>query len=169
MYVVFGVADLEHSGPEQRASPTNNIAATSDELPLQTPVLRYYSRRGNIGFTDHGHVENILSASINGLMTDEYWFTLQEWRLTELTMRESMNSFKAFERDPRVSTELPVDTFTGKPADICVICQQCFERNDGVANLACTHTLHYSCMAEWVKYKAECPVCRRCIPVHCKS
>ena len=169
MYVLFGFTDAEDSGLDQRVSPANDAAAASDELPLQTPLLRYFSRRGGSGFADHGQVEDILSETVFDLMTGESWFTLQEQRLLNLTIRESMDSVKTLERDPRVSTELPLETYTGKPTDICVICQQRFRRNEGVSNLVCTHTLHYYCLEEWVKYKAECPVCRRGIPVRCQS
>lgn len=47
--------------------------------------------------------------------------------------------------------------------DICTVCQSCLSRK--VTTTECQHTFHYPCIAEWVKYKPSCPVCRHPIPV----
>ncbi|KAM3134144.1 hypothetical protein pb186bvf_013765 [Paramecium bursaria] len=42
----------------------------------------------------------------------------------------------------------------------CAICITDFKRNDKVRILNCAHKFHDECSAEWLKRKAECPVCR---------
>lgn len=48
-----------------------------------------------------------------------------------------------------------------------VLCSICCETilDELISPLKCHHIFHTSCLEEWVKYKAKCPVCRKDIPV----
>jgi hypothetical protein len=43
----------------------------------------------------------------------------------------------------------------------CSICFELFNNNDNVIILNCNHVYHNNCINEWVKYKSECPICRK--------
>ena len=47
-----------------------------------------------------------------------------------------------------------------KRKETCSICQENYSCNQEVYWLSCKHICHKECLDEWVKYKAECPVCR---------
>ena len=46
----------------------------------------------------------------------------------------------------------------------CMICMQDFNQDDKVVNNC--HIFHYDCINEWVKYKPECPTCRKKIEIN---
>jgi predicted nucleic acid-binding Zn ribbon protein len=48
---------------------------------------------------------------------------------------------------------------------ICPVCQVKIEKGDTVCKPVCSHIVHRDCLSEWVKYKQECPMCRKAIPV----
>lgn len=57
---------------------------------------------------------------------------------------------------------------TEKKANVntaCSICQEDFDPTQDTAVLTCGHMFHPKCVEEWGKYKPECPVCRKKIPV----
>ena len=48
----------------------------------------------------------------------------------------------------------------------CSVCQNTFKLGDILSTLQdCSHTFHHSCLQEWGKYKQECPLCRKAIPI----
>jgi hypothetical protein len=50
-----------------------------------------------------------------------------------------------------------------KRKEICCICMENFSCNQLVYWLDCKHIFHENCLCEWVKYKNECPTCRKTI------
>jgi hypothetical protein len=44
--------------------------------------------------------------------------------------------------------------------DLCTICMNHYELDEKIINVICKHSFHMSCLSEWVKYKAVCPICR---------
>jgi hypothetical protein len=49
--------------------------------------------------------------------------------------------------------------------DACAVCQSEFQKEEKVTTLDCDHTFHVSCIEEWGRYKAQCPMCRQEIPI----
>lgn len=47
----------------------------------------------------------------------------------------------------------------------CAICLDPISGDDNIIELECSHVFHYDCISSWVKYKAECPQCKKCIDV----
>jgi len=112
------------------------------------------------GVSDFDIVDNLL----NGIMyTERRMYTEQriDNRMMEIAMRESLDQYKTQEKKPNVELciqgELATKDHLNKS---CVICKSDLELNDKITVLECKHILHTECIAEWVKYKSECPTCR---------
>ena len=47
--------------------------------------------------------------------------------------------------------------------DICIVCQDSFGESDEVIALPCDskHIFHNACIAEWLKTKTICPICKK--------
>ena len=86
---------------------------------------------------------------------------MSEERMMAIARRESLVHYKTQEKKPHIKIGI-----TSKIADEslidenCAICMSKFDVGENITNLECKHTLHTDCIAEWVKYKSECPVCR---------
>jgi hypothetical protein len=50
-----------------------------------------------------------------------------------------------------------------KPETECTICQEEFVDKEEVVRLSCEHFFHVSCISQWLKVNATCPVCRHSI------
>ncbi len=70
-------------------------------------------------------------------------------------------------RDPTV--QLDIDERLCRSTDLdheCTVCQNKYKLEERLTCLKmCNHTFHLSCIKEWGKYKQECPLCRKPIPV----
>ena len=76
-------------------------------------------------------------------------------------MEESLNFYNTQEKKPNIKLNVKSNRATLRLAkDMCVICNSNFIVNETVTKLKCKHILHTDCIAEWIKYKAECPICR---------
>lgn len=51
----------------------------------------------------------------------------------------------------------------------CSICCETINMNDRIIELKCEHDFHEQCIGNWVKYKQNCPICRKAIPYKFKS
>jgi hypothetical protein len=50
---------------------------------------------------------------------------------------------------------------TPRRETMCSICLSDFKEGDNVSVLPkCKHTFHYDCLADWIKLKNNCPLCR---------
>jgi len=47
----------------------------------------------------------------------------------------------------------------------CSICVTKFAAEQDLVTLPCNHTFHKKCIEEWGHYKAECPLCKKSIPI----
>lgn len=47
----------------------------------------------------------------------------------------------------------------------CSICVTKFAAEQDLVTLPCEHTFHKQCIEEWGHYKAECPLCKKSIPL----
>lgn len=46
----------------------------------------------------------------------------------------------------------------------CSICFEKIDLNENLFDLNCGHDFHESCLNNWIKYKQDCPVCRKSVP-----
>lgn len=91
-----------------------------------------------------------------------------EDHMMEVAMRESLNHYKTQEKKPDVKLCLEsISASAAHTGETCVICKSDFEEKENITVLTCKHILHTECIAEWVKYKSECPICRAEIPTTC--
>lgn len=68
----------------------------------------------------------------------------------------------------RQSIDVDIEPRHSKTSDLsseCSICCKNFELKEKLSTLECGHTFHYPCLLEWGKYKPECPLCRKKIPI----
>jgi hypothetical protein len=84
----------------------------------------------------------------------------------EIAEQESFNNYNNREKNPNVI--LDIDSSMSTVSHInekCIICISSFNVNEKITELECTHIFHTSCITEWVKYKSDCPVCRKSIKI----
>lgn len=79
---------------------------------------------------------------------------------------ESLQEYKTQERKPGVKLNINNTIIDNKNISLfsdknCSICMEKFEKDNKIIILECDHVLHTDCIKEWVKYKSECPVCRK--------
>jgi hypothetical protein len=70
-------------------------------------------------------------------------------------------------RNPVVQLDLKKHTCRSFEVDNeCSICSNKYCLGETLTTLdSCNHTFHFSCIDEWGKYKSECPLCRKEIPI----
>ena len=87
--------------------------------------------------------------------------SVMEDRMMRVAMRESLNHYKTQEKKPNIKLDVKSQLATSDHKDnTCAICKSDFEVDENITLLSCDHIFHTDCIAEWVKYKSECPVCR---------
>lgn len=47
----------------------------------------------------------------------------------------------------------------------CTVCMDNIDLNQTIVQTQCNHIFHSKCLDNWVKYKSDCPICRKKIPV----
>lgn len=74
---------------------------------------------------------------------------------------------ESLSRDPNRELQISTQTFntTNMKFDECSICTECFEGEDTVSVLECSHIFHNKCITEWGHYSPSCPICKNTIPV----
>jgi hypothetical protein len=77
-------------------------------------------------------------------------------------LNESLQSYNCFERKP--VTLLSKD-IAKNINELCTICQYDTKPDEDVIMTECKHFFHKDCIDEWIKFKAECPVCKMEIKV----
>lgn len=78
------------------------------------------------------------------------------------------NSLRDVELRRHEEIDVDIEPRHAKTADLaneCSICCKKFELGEKLSTLECGHSFHYPCLVEWGKYKPECPLCRKKIPI----
>jgi hypothetical protein len=78
------------------------------------------------------------------------------------------NSLRDVELKRHEEIDVDIEPRHAKTADLaneCSICCKKFELGEKLSTLECGHSFHYPCLVEWGKYKPECPLCRKKIPI----
>jgi len=84
-----------------------------------------------------------------------------EDRIMDVAMSESLSHYKTQEKKPNVKLDIKESIVSNSLIkEKCSICISFFNIDEKITKLDCKHILHTKCIAEWVKYKSECPVCR---------
>ena len=87
--------------------------------------------------------------------------TMMEDRMMEVAMSDSLSHYKTQEKKPNIKLDVKSQkSCIEHTSKACAICKDDFELDENITTLECKHILHTNCIAEWVKYKSECPVCR---------
>lgn len=131
-----------------------------------------FSRNAPISFSRNTPIEeinrsinqfrmlNVMTAIFGGEYEDRLASAMED-QMMGMAMRESLSHYKTQEKKPNIKLDVEsrqaLDEHT---SETCAICKDDFELNDNITSLECKHILHTDCIAEWVKYKSECPVCR---------
>lgn len=101
------------------------------------------------------NIMNGLFGSINDISED---------RMMEIAQEESLEYYNTQEKKPDVKLDIDESVVTDIIRDTnCAICISSFIVGEIITKLECNHVLHTNCVAEWVKYKSECPICRQSI------
>jgi len=89
-----------------------------------------------------------------------------ERRLIERALRASRAQTE-LQRDntKRIDIALRKYQKEGEKEHTCTICSDKFVADEEVAVLSCDHIFHQHCIKEWGHYKAECPLCKKSIPL----
>jgi hypothetical protein len=117
------------------------------------------------GLSINDEILNALrSVSMVDVMFDFFGDGFMEDNEMEMTQQESFNNYNNQRKNPSVI--LDIDSSIAKFSHInekCTICISSFNVHEKITELECTHIFHTSCVSEWVKYKSDCPVCRKSI------
>jgi hypothetical protein len=128
----------------------------NNEPIIPYPMLyRHFTRR-------RGNLRNIMTSFFEDMMSIQVQ-NLEE-KLLEQTLQESLMEYKTQERKPGV--KIVASSRLAKKEDTdytCAICKLNIEEKEKIHQLECNHIYHENCIAQWVMYKSECPVCRRSI------
>ena len=92
-----------------------------------------------------------------------------EQEILETAMQESLSYYKTQEKKPNVTLCSPKQIICTNEhkEECCAICKENFELEENIITLTCSHIFHSDCISEWIKYKSECPVCRK--PIETKD
>jgi hypothetical protein len=105
--------------------------------------------------------DNIMNALFE---VDNEGYAIYEDHIMEIVQRESLDYYKTQEKKPGVKMCIPESFAADHHKDYsCTICVSSFNIGEKITELECKHVLHTECISEWVKYKAECPLCRHSI------
>ena len=90
-----------------------------------------------------------------------------ERRMLAQALRDSAGQ-NEIRRDNTRHIEVPSDDYEGKgdgQDETCTICSDTLKAGERISTLSCRHTFHRHCIEEWGHYKAECPLCKKSIPL----
>jgi hypothetical protein len=142
------IDDVAISIPPRRQQMHNNIANTL--FHTTDPTIRV-SRRNNIYDALFRTAESLDRVAEN-----------MDTRVMNSVMAESLTFYKTQEKKNEIELSEPtLRTAKAKHlTETCTICMSQFELGEKLVKTKCKHLFHRDCLAEWVKYKSECPVCR---------
>lgn len=139
-----------------RIIPTNPLSFLYSD---NREIIQSSSRENVIRIIDNmfeaSFFLNIVQNLFNVREVDDYD------REMEYAMQESLEYYKTQEKKPNIRLNVKSIHATNKhEEENCSICKSEFLKGEELTKLDCKHLLHTECIGTWVKYKAECPVCR---------
>lgn len=154
-----------HEENEYEYVPQMIIMVERPYNPFHQPVFHGMNPDNEI----RNALDQVSMLNVMGTFFDEFMaggmgmapIGMSEERMMEIARRESLNHYKTQEKKPHIklgiASKIAEESMKNEN---CAICMSKFEAGDNITGLECKHTLHTDCIAEWVKYKSECPVCR---------
>ena len=141
---------------------TYNIFPQSSGLYLPRQTFGDYL---NV-LTDDYRYNRVMSGLFNNIMARRVEEKMDE-ELMASVMEESLAYYKTQEKKPNIKLGIKIHKWKEAYKDeACVICKCDCVETDSIVEAPCKHFFHEDCIAEWVKYKSECPVCREKIPTY---
>ena len=121
---------------------------------------------------ENDHIPEIFDTGVeNTISMLEAFFLFREMmymesRLLERAMRVS-SAENELQRDNTKHIDVTLRKYQeeGEKECTCVICSDKFIAGKEVCVLSCDHIFHKHCIEEWGHYKAECPLCKKSIPL----
>ena len=112
---------------------------------------------------------NEFGSSRNRTSYHEFFLDYHMNYIEELILRsvenESLENSQIKKTDSVLNSKYHSQIVKSDFKETCTICMEFYNSKDSVLELDCKHCLHLNCCQEWVKYKAECTVCRHKIEV----
>ena len=142
----------------------SNLVFTELYTPLRYQRVRNIQHSNEIHYAlENVSMLNVMEAFFDGFMVNQQ-MGLSENDMMEIAMRDSLNNYKTQEKKPNIKLGIDGRIVTPDIKDeICSICVSNFEVGENITETKCKHFFHTNCIAEWVQYKQECPVCRNSI------
>ena len=92
--------------------------------------------------------------------SDDYEMLLQLDQDTPTQMLETATEFE-IARLPVITLDKSQLSFARSKEDTeCTVCLECFQLDDKLKLLPCLHRFHERCANDWLRIKAECPICK---------
>ncbi len=85
--------------------------------------------------------------------------------MMEIVIDQSLSEYQMNKKDQEIDIRSQLYKDISSEMKKCTICQTKFIADDLIAILECKHVSHANCLREWGKYKPECPICRKEIPI----
>ena len=167
-FQVHTVSDIDNNDvPDNNGNDNNdnhdnngNESNESNLLNSIAPVIEFrYRPENNSGYLPL-FILLSMAVSLNPVLADPNNRSI----VLERVFREEDESLT---RDPNKKLQITTQPFntTSMKFDECSICTECFELEDTVSVLDCSHIFHSNCILEWGHYSASCPVCKNNIAV----
>ena len=126
--------------------------------------LHYFDNLNNRNTLAGNNVFNQIFDNLIREINENY----QEEQELEEALQISFDSYKQLERNGSINMKLKPVKYQTMLKDIkkeqktCLICTDKFYYNQQVIfSECCQKCFHYKCLNEWVKYKSDCPTCRK--------
>ncbi|KAL8097920.1 uncharacterized protein LOC141684699 [Apium graveolens] len=161
-------------------SPTIPPTILSPAVPVPLPVVYDFAEEtAIIGGTDdfwthHSELEERMErveyseeTAIIGEAYD-YWLPNNNQPTYEenLELEEQMGRVGSRLSEETIMGHLKITSYDAtnkmmdEEADICVICQGEYEKDDLIGGLQCRHEYHVECIKRWLQQHNSCPICK---------
>jgi len=142
---------------------SNNFIIDIYENYIFDEISLNYQIQNNFMFSINTNETNLFNQNILDVIFYDF-LDIYDSNIMETVQNESLNSFKTEEKKPNVKlcdNEKIVTQNMVEEKDNCAICLSIFELGQKITDIECKHSFHTLCLSEWVKYKSDCPVCRK--------
>jgi hypothetical protein len=132
--------------------------ANVEEATVLTSLIEHTANPNNTPLSTLGAFFWFAEVAIDGFL---------EHRMLAQALRDS-NDQNEIRRDGTKHIEVSSEDYEEKgdgKDEKCTICSDKFKGGEKISELSCHHTFHQKCIEEWGHYKAECPLCKKSIPL----
>lgn len=104
-----------------------------------------------------------------GRLMGRHCVTFRRWRSRDDEVTGDRNQRGDVEMTPGIKTRQVVEADLATDSPSCCICINRIVVGDIVAVLECQHLYHSTCILEWLRHKASCPLCAQHIDFEQRS